>query len=286
MEIISRNHIRNLLKKRRLNTHKGTYGKVLIIAGSKGMVGAAALASRAALRAGAGLVSVSIEEEFFPIIQASVPESTCINREFMDDVLNGFDSVVVGPGMGRESYAAHVLSDVLSTYEGSLVVDADALNIVAHNHIDLRKTKGRLIITPHVGEASILTGINSHEINSDREKVVSYLSEITGATSILKGYGTLVCPPRRDKQQAFEVYENPTGNPGMATGGSGDILSGMIGGFAAQGMSQVDAALVGVYIHGYAGDLAGEDKGEYGLIASDIVENIAYAIKKTYNSSN
>lgn len=159
-------------------------------------------------------------------------------------------------------------------------MDADALNIAAENDVDLKKTKGRLIITPHPGEAARLMGTNKHEVNANREKAVSFLAGHTGAVSVLKGYETLICLPGTGKDKDYKVFMNPTGNPGMATGGSGDVLSGIIGSFTAQRMTPENAALAGVYIHGLAGDLAAEDKGEYGITAGDIAEYTAYAIKK------
>ena len=285
IETISGKYIKNLLKKRLAESHKGTYGKVLIIAGSEGMAGAAVLSARGALRAGAGLVKVSIDKKLFPIVQAGIIEATCMERKLSANVLNEFNSVVLGPGLGNTSEGAYAVAKVMEHYEGNLVMDADTLNIVSDNDIDLMKIKGNAIITPHPGEAAKLIKTNTQEINANREKAVTFLAGISGAVSVLKGHDTLVCIPQKSKDQQIEIYVNPTGNPGMATGGSGDVLSGIIGSFLGQGMSPKDAALAGVYVHGRAGDLASSQLGEYGIIAGDIAHYTARAIKDIQESS-
>lgn len=278
VESISKKYIKNLLKNRPKDAHKGIFGKVLIVAGSHGMTGAAVLAARAALRAGAGLVRVCIDKELFPIIQIGVPEATCVPRNMGQSVLEEYDAIVIGPGIGTENEGKFTVAKLMENYGGNVVMDADALNVVAENNVDLRKAKANLIITPHAGEASRLINASAEDVNKNREKVVSYLSDITDSVTILKGHNTLVSLPREEDSAVNKIYENSTGNPGMATGGSGDVLSGIIGGLLAQGMNREDAAISGVYIHGLAGDLARSEFGEYGLIAGDIVKYVAYAI--------
>lgn len=279
MESISKKYIKNLLHKRSSHTHKGTYGKVLIIAGSKGMVGASVLAAKGALRAGAGLVRVSIDEKFFSIVQSSVTEATCVPRNMNANVLKEYDAVVIGPGIGTSEEGTFAVAKLMANYEGNMVIDADALNIISHNKVELRTFAGKKIITPHPGEAGRMIGIPVSEVNANREKAVSFLADSTGSVAVLKGHDTLISLPRKNDKEPIHIFKSSTGNPGMASGGSGDVLSGVIGAFLAQGMSLKDAAMAGVYIHGLAGDLAKDEFGEYGLIAGDIAKYVAYAIK-------
>lgn len=278
MEYITKNQIKNLLPPRHPDTHKGTYGKVLIIAGSEGTVGAAVLAASGALRSGAGLVRVSIDKKLFTIVQGGVCEATCVPRNMSVKALEEYDSIVIGPGLGTGSEGAFALAGLMENYSGNAVIDADALNIAAENNIDFKKTKASLIITPHPGEAGRLASVKTEEINLNRKTSVAFLVKTTGAVTVLKGNATLVGVPGKDRDSSPEVFVNPTGNPGMATGGSGDVLSGVIGSFLAQGMSRENAAIAGVYVHGLAGDLASEKFGEYGTIAGDIADYVALAI--------
>jgi NAD(P)H-hydrate epimerase len=256
---------------RRADSHKGSYGKVLVIAGSEGMAGAAALCAGAALRSGAGLVKVALPRELFSIIQVCVPEAVCVNRdEITPETLAEYDAVAIGPGLGTDENATEIVEMVIKNYRGALVMDADALNILAAGAIagaDL----SRCVITPHPGEAGRLLGISTKEVQRDREFAARALHEKYGAVTLLKGHGTLVAT-------ADKLFVNPTGNAGMATVGSGDVLTGLIVSLLGQGFSAENAALAGAYIHGLAGDIAAEEKGLYGLIASDIREAIPYAI--------
>lgn len=280
MEHTSGKYVKNLLKRRPKDAHKGVFGKVLIVAGSEGMAGAAILSAKAALRAGAGLVRVSIDSKLFPIIQTGVPEATCIKRDLSQDVLREYDAVVVGPGIGTESEGTFAVAKVMQNYSGKVVFDADALNVVAKNIVDLNKTNAKIVITPHLGEAARLMDKATSDIERSREKAATYLAMSTNTVTVLKGHDSLIALPKVNKQTGIaDFYVNTTGNPGMATGGSGDVLSGVIGAFMGQGMSPEDAAVAGVYIHGLAGDMATKKYGEYGLIAGDIAEYIGYAIK-------
>jgi NAD(P)H-hydrate epimerase len=278
METITQKYVKQLLKKRARNTHKGNYGRVLIIAGSPGMAGAAALSATAALRSGAGLVSVSIDERLFPIVQTCVPCATCAERMKSLDTLERWDAAVIGPGIGTDADAEKTVSYVLDAYAGPLILDADALNIVSAWGSDARFSKPNIILTPHSGEAARLLGVKTSDVDADRKGTVAALTERFGGVAVLKGNETLVASPGED------VYVNPTGNPGMATGGSGDVLSGVIASFAGQGFSILDAALAGVYIHGLAGDIGAEEIGEYGLIASDIANALPRAIQSVCQS--
>lgn len=270
--------VNTLIKKRHRDLHKGDCGRVLVIAGKVGMAGAAILSARGALRSGAGLVHISAPEELFPILQVGTPEATCISRTLPPDQLETYQAIVIGPGLGDEDSNDRLIRMVLESSCKAVIMDADALNLLARRE-DLKLlavgAKGRLVITPHPGEAARLLGYTNARIQQDRPLAVQRLALELGAVTVLKGAGTLVASPDDD------TYINTTGNPGMATGGSGDVLSGIIGALAGQGLSCHQAAVAGVYIHGLAGDLASETFGEHGLIASDLATMTALAIHKT-----
>ena len=287
--MITEEIVKNRIERRKREIHKGDCGRVLIVSGSEGMMGAAILACRGALRSGAGLVQLMIPKELFPIAQAAVPEATCLSRTFPAD-LQRYDAVALGPGLGTGEQSVEGVKYILRSYEGPLVLDADGLNIVASCRLfeDLRKRKGKTVITPHMGEAERLLkqGFGENDTFSyrssryeDRLCIALALREITGAVVVLKGASTIVATSEG------KTYINTTGNPGMATGGSGDVLTGLIAGLWAQksGESRLngeEAAVCGVFLHGLAGDLAAEFLGEYGLIAGDIADSIPFAIKK------
>jgi hydroxyethylthiazole kinase-like uncharacterized protein yjeF len=277
LRLIDEAFVNTFIKKRDKELHKGDCGKVLIIAGSKGMAGAAVLSARGALRSGAGLVRVSVPEQLFPILQVGVPEATCVSRSLPPEQLEEYQAIVIGPGLGDELSNVSLIDTVLKSNCPAIVLDADGLNLLAQNDElkeAAKRAAGRLIITPHPGEAARLLGCSTKEINADRAGSACRLVEQTGAVSVLKGAGTLVATPNR------QTYINTTGNPGMATGGSGDVLSGIIGALAGQGCSCFEAAACGVYIHGSAGDIAAKALGEYGVIASDIAAMTGLAIQK------
>lgn len=284
--LISEEMVNTFIRKRDEELHKGDCGKVLIIAGSKGMAGAAVLSARGALRAGAGLVRISAPEEIWDILQISVPEATCISRQLSRSVLNEHQAIVLGPGLGDDESNVGLIRKVLLNYSGPLLLDADGLNHIARNEELSRFVhelpgiggfgKGlRLIITPHPGEAGRLLGCTVNQINTDRESAVCRLAKNMKAVAVLKGSRTLVAI------DGGATYINTTGNPGMATGGSGDVLSGIIGALAGQGLSCEQAAVCGVYLHGKAGDLAAEMLGEYGMTSADLATMTALAFKNT-----
>ena len=281
------------VKKRQYDAHKGMFGRLLIIAGSKGMAGAAILCARAALRSGVGLVTLSVPDELFFIVQTSVPEATCIGRRtggalgdrrnaatasLTPDRLSTFDTIAIGPGLGVSPKTQATLSYVMENYGGKLVLDADALNIIAGTNVTLDPDT---IITPHVGEAARLIDTTPEVINAQRESAAAFLAQKFGCTAVLKGAGTIVAA----MDPAPKLYINTTGNPGMATGGSGDVLTGVVASFMAQGMNPQTAACAAVYVHGYAGDLAAGNYGEDGLIAGDLPMAIALTIKELCETS-
>ncbi len=387
--IITEKTVQNIIGRRKKEIHKGDCGRIMIAAGSLGMAGAAILAARSALRAGSGLVRTAIPLSLFPIVQVGVPEATCVERRLPIQNLADFDAICVGPGLGEEKESIDFVKELLISYEKTLVVDADGLNIIARNNFfELLRRRGELypartILTPHMGEARRLLAavgtplatrpgdaslaptalsasqqvetlrdrsasqqpetptdlsasqqsetptdlsvsqqsdvptalsesqqpdalsadafdFSSTASAEDREKIADALVQKTGAIIVLKGAGTLVAAPGR------QTYTNTTGNPGMATAGSGDVLSGIITSLAGQRrqtgkdfapdcepklrtqqnnlaparIDAFEAAIAGVYIHGLAGDLAAAELGEYGVTAGDIALYTAYAIKK------
>jgi len=279
--IITAETVKTIIEKRKREIHKGDCGRILITAGSLGMAGAAVLAARGALRAGSGLVQVAVPTELFPIVQVGVPEATCLERDFSNIDFDRYDAAAIGPGLGESDESVKAVRHMVENFDGTLVLDADALNIISHNNFfgALRnRAKGTTIITPHLGEASRLLGKNLK--GACREEIVKELYEKTGAVSVLKGHATLVAVSEE------KTYTNTTGNPGMATAGSGDVLTGIITSLAGQkrGSGELftaeEAALCGVFIHGLAGDLAAETTGEYGLVAGDLAYYTALALKK------
>jgi NAD(P)H-hydrate epimerase len=277
MEAITEKYVQQYIKPRKPETHKGDYGRVLIIAGSLGMGGAAIMCGKAALRSGAGLVTLSVPRELFTAIHSALPEAICIDRNAILD-LNQYNAIAIGPGLGTSEDAVDLLSEIIPAYNGKLILDADALNIIAANNLQITDSPADIIITPHPGEAARLLNSETAKINENREASAKELSTRYNAIAVLKGYGTIVANAKPDCRASLAMTAiNSTGNPGMATGGSGDVLTGIITALAAQGLSTYEAATSGVYLHGIAGDIAAEKLGEYSLIAGDIIEALPQA---------
>ena len=273
-------YISGIIRKRDPEAHKGNFGKVLIFAGSPGMAGAAVLNGRAALKGGAGLVQFLLPDPDSPLLnifQTCVPEATCVFLSSLHG-LSGYSAVSAGSGLGKSPENLKILTRIIESYTGVLVLDADALNLISENdHLaDLvRSSESKIIITPHAGEARRLLGPD-FIINKDtRAEAAALLAAKYNVLAVLKGAGTLVC-------DGDKIYKNTTGNPGMATAGSGDALAGLTASLAGQGLSPLDAARTAVFIHGKAGDLAAAELGEMGLISSDIVNCIPCALKLYY----
>jgi NAD(P)H-hydrate epimerase len=252
------------LPKRKLDTHKGDYGKVFILAGSEGMLGAAVLCSRGALRVGAGLVYLSVPRNLRDVANLATPEVIISN----EDPAYSADAIAIGPGLGVRSRSARDLLYRLNLKKVKvpIVLDADGLNAFP-GKLDLN-----LILTPHPGEMGRLLDLSTSEVQKKREKVALKAAQLFNCIVVLKGQHTVIA------DKSGKVSVNKTGNPGMASAGMGDVLTGMIAGLAGQGIGSYDAAVWGVYLHGLAGDLAAKQKGEYGLIASDVVDKIPEAI--------
>ncbi len=276
------------LKPRAVDAHKGDFGKVCIIAGSTGMSGAAVLAGRAALRAGAGLVRVATPKSVLPIVASIEPSFTTIalpednlgriSAKAINpilEVLSENDVVAFGPGVGISGALRSVLEALLEQDQLRLIIDADGLNNLAGIKDWPTKLKARLVLTPHPGEMKRLwSGLFREPLPSDRQQQAVQLAQQTKTVVALKGAGTVVTDGQK-------VYINKTGNPGMATAGSGDVLTGVITALAGQGLSDFDAAVLGVYIHGLAGDIAAENLGQVSLMTTDIIDVLPEAFMRS-----
>ncbi len=275
------------LKPRKHDAHKGDFGKVCIIAGSVGMSGAAALAGRAALRCGAGLVRIATPKSVLPIVASIEPSFTTIAlpENYMGqisakavniilDAVNDNDVLAFGPGVGVSGGLQSVLQSLLEQDGLRLIIDADGLNNLAKMKDWPVKLKAGLILTPHPGEMRRLwSGVFREEPPSDRQEQATQLARQTKTVVALKGAGTVVT-------DGGKVYVNQTGNPGMATAGSGDVLTGAIVALAGQGLNNFDAAVLGVYLHGLAGDIAAEKVGQVSLMTTDIIDSLPDAFLK------
>jgi NAD(P)H-hydrate epimerase len=266
--------IKAILHERSKFSHKGNFGHALLIAGSYGKMGAAVLSARAAMRSGLGLLTVHIPKSCYEIIQTSVPEAMASvdpSDEWFTSspVTKNFDSIGVGPGIGQEKQTAKALKDLLENFSKPIVLDADALNILgANKELQELIPKGS-ILTPHPKEFERLVG--SWDNDFERLQKQIDFSRKTNTIVLLKGANTSISTPEG------KVYFNNTGNPGMATGGSGDVLTGLVTGLLAQGYTPEESAILGAWIHGLAGDRAAINKGQETLIASDIIDHLPEA---------
>ncbi len=270
---------RGWLPERRADSHKGTYGHLLVVAGSRGKSGAAALAGLASLRSGVGLCTVATPDDALDEVLAHAPELMGValddekplgpmHLEALLEVAEGKDALVLGPGIARGKKTHQLIAELLERFPGPVVLDADALNALAGRLEVLRSAQGPLVLTPHPGEMARLSGLSVAEIQADRVTVARDFARAHRVVLVLKGARTVVALPDG------RARVNPTGNPGMATGGAGDVLSGVCGALLAQGLAPADAASVAVYAHGLAGDLEQEWRGELGLIASDLISGL------------
>ena len=277
----------SLLPRRARATHKGDFGHVLVIGGSHGLNGAPALAAMGALRAGAGLVSAAVPADSLPVLAVLAPAAMTHRIDTAQGAMTlatltagirppcEFGVVLAGPGMSSHAETARIVDDLLRGAAPRLVLDADALNVLVGRVDQLQRASPApsVIITPHPGEAARLLGITAAEVQAGRAEAARKLAARSGAVVVLKGAGTLVCTPDG------ATHLNLTGNPGMATGGSGDVLAGLIAGLWAQGLAPLDAARLAVYLHGTAGDLASWQVGEASLVAEDLGRYVGPAFR-------
>jgi NAD(P)H-hydrate epimerase len=275
------------LPRRARDGHKGTYGKVLVIAGSRGMSGAAVLCGRAALRSGAGVVQVATPADVQPVVAGAYPAYTTFPiRQHTDgtfgdgtveevlELIRGADAVAIGPGLGRAdatvAFVRRLLSDAGET---PVVLDADGLFAVSPFGTEFAAPAGKRVLTPHPGEFARLTGHPAPKTDAEREVQATAFATKAGGVLLLKGAATLVTDGAR-------LYRNGTGNPGMATGGSGDVLTGVIAALIGQGLSVFDAAVLGSWVHGRAGDLGAAALGQTALTATDLLDYLPAAFKE------
>lgn len=264
MQSLDGSSLQHHLQPRAKQSHKGDYGHSLLVGGNHGYVGAIMLAGIAALKVGSGLVSIATQTEYAPLIPLRYPELMVhgiANRADLTPLLLKATVIGVGPGLGQNTWGKKCLLHCLET-DLPLIVDADGLNLLADEDIK----RSNWILTPHPGEAACLLSVAVEHVQQNRAAAIRELHEKYGGVIVLKGHHSLI-------YDGETLYECPTGNPGMASGGMGDLLTGTITGLVAQGLSLSIAAQIGVYIHGQAGDLAAE-KGERGLIATDLLPHL------------
>lgn len=279
--LIERWQIIDLFPPRYENSHKGDYGHLFVIAGSTGFTGAATMTCEASARVGAGLVTLGIPKSLNPILEnkllevMTLPLAETENGSLAHEAFGAIEkacerktAIAIGPGLGLEPSTQKLVRDVIEKIELPVVVDADGLNALASNVEILLKRKSATILTPHPGEMARLIGSDTQKVKSDRIKVAKEFAKRYGCYVVLKGARSIVAAPEGN------IYINPTGNPGMATGGVGDLLTGMIGGFLAEGMNPLESSIAGVYIHGACGDEAALKYGERGMLARDILNEI------------
>lgn len=281
------------LPARDADANKGDCGRVLVIGGSRGMSGAPTLSAKAAYRSGAGLVKLAIPNSIWDVVAGRLDEATTIGLpetrrgtvarravEQLGGPEDWSDVVVLGPGMSQEAETADFIRRYVSAAKVPVVLDADGLNAFQNGKLSLLKKHigdSARVLTPHPGEMARLLGGTALDIQADRESAVLEAAKESGAVVVLKGAGTLVCDGDR-------LYKNKTGNPGMATGGTGDVLSGVIGALIGQNLNAFDAACLGVYLHGLAGDIAAEKNGVWSLIANDLIDALPQAFLRHANN--
>ncbi len=271
----------SLLRARRPDAHKGEAGHTLIFAGSVGKTGAGAMAGESALRTGAGLVTLAVPSSLNPILEEKltevmtepVPETSeqtfgKVSVERAKKLMEDKEVIAIGPGIGQNKDVDEFFREILLSAKVPVVIDADGLNSLARQMELLEKTQAPLILTPHPGEMSRLTGLSTKEIQSERLKIAREYAQKWGVILVLKGARTVIASPEG------EAFLNLSGNPGMASAGMGDVLTGIIAGLVSQGYSPLEASVLGVYIHGKAGDLAYQELGGVGIIAGDLISRI------------
>lgn len=287
--ILSKEFVSENLPKRLSHQNKGDFGHVLVIGGSEGMCGSVCMTANAALRSGAGLVTVAVPDAISSIISVKLTESMVLSlpsekgmlslksvnaiRNFLPKV----NTVVVGMGARICDGLCAVLEMLLTEFCGTLVIDADGLNVLSlNNYLFEIDRKCEVILTPHPGEMSRLMSVSVPEIQNNRENVAQNFAKKHNSVVVLKGENTVIT-------DCNNVLVNPTGNPGMATGGSGDVLAGIIGALSAQGLNSVTGAACGCFLHGLSGDIAVKDKTEYSLVAADLIEYLPKAFLSAFN---
>ena len=279
MNILNHEQILNILPGRAVDGHKGDFGKVLLLCGSRGYTGAAYLAAMGALRSGSGLVFLGVPESIYAIEAVKLNEAIVFPLPDVDGKLSAaaipeilerlpkLDAVLIGPGLGQSEGVFTAVKTVLEKAGCPVVLDADGINVMAAHKDILRGRTNPTILTPHAGEFARLGGRAE-----DRQTAAEDMARELGCIMLLKGHNTVIT-------DGSETYINPTGNPGMAVGGSGDVLSGIIVSLLGQGIAPLEAAAIGAWLHGAAGDLCAKDIGQYGMLPSDMVNVLPRLLK-------
>jgi NAD(P)H-hydrate epimerase len=281
---------KHILKKRNPDSNKGDYGHVLVLAGSPGFTGAVYLCGQAAILSGSGLVTAGIPKslncilalKFIEVMTKPLPETKkqSLSPSALDKILSfskKADVLAIGPGLSQEPETQKLIQKLILTIDKPIVLDADGINAISKDVKILNKRKSDIVITPHLGEMARLIKKDKDFIQKNRIKVTKNFARDFKIVVVLKGYRTIVANPDGD------CYINDTGNPGMATAGSGDVLAGIIASLIGQGIGIFNSAKLGVFIHGLSGDLAKKEKGELSLIASDLLKYLPFSFKLLYN---
>jgi ADP-dependent NAD(P)H-hydrate dehydratase / NAD(P)H-hydrate epimerase len=307
VELLEKDDISAMIPRRNAYSHKGDYGHVLMVAGSRGKTGAALMAARACLRAGAGLVTIGVPESLAPVFQSRVTEEMVLGlpdrgdgtlsakaaATILDFLTNRADILAIGPGIGVSADCRRLMETLIKSSRSPMVIDADGVNVIQRKRGVLLQAKTGIILTPHPGEMARLlqgkghdvrgmgqgagskeqkgTAISIQDIEKDRISIAIHFAKETGTHLVLKGVPTIV------GTEDGRAYINRTGNPGMATAGTGDVLTGMIAGLLGRTRDQLAACLAGVYLHGLSGDIAASEKGHEALVATDIIDAIPSA---------
>lgn len=279
-KVLSHGDILEKMPERAVSSHKGNYGRILLLCGSRGYTGAAALSAMGALRAGAGLVYLGVPECIYAIEAMKLSEPIVIplpgrngvlsrkSVRKIDQLLPQMDAVLIGPGLGCTTDTLSVTKHILSVFSGPVVLDADGINLISSHKNVLRDRTSPTILTPHEGEFSRLGG----DQNLPRQEGTEYLARDLGAIIVRKGHNTVIT-------DGEFTYINPTGNPGMAVGGSGDVLAGMVVSLIGQKIKPLDAAACATWLHGAAGDICAKEIGQYGMLPSDLLQVLPRLMK-------
>ncbi len=285
MERTDKNFVLRAVGDRPDDAHKGTMGTLLSVCGSYGMAGAAVLSSLAALRSGVGLLKCALPRSVYPIAACRVPESVYLplrencdgktaadNADFL--LVQDADALLMGCGLSVCDDTRALVRRLLLSFERPMLLDADALNCIADDPSVLRQAKAPVVITPHPAEMGRLLGVTAKEVNADRAKTAREFAARYNVITVLKGAGTVIAAP------SGRALLNTTGNSGMATGGSGDVLAGICAALLAQGKAPFNCAAAAVYLHGLAGDLAAKRLGKISMLPSDIIDELPNAFRE------
>lgn len=287
VSLITKDFVRSLIPLKPLYSHKGTYGHVLVIAGSVGKTGAALMCAKSTLRTGSGLVTMAVPSSLKEVFQSRILEEMilplpCNTQTLSKDAIKKIDEFInekadvlaFGPGVGVNNDTEEILKFLLTHCHVPIVIDADGITLLSYIKDLLKNAKAKTVITPHPGELSRLIGVPVREIENNRIDIAQNVAKELNTIVVLKGVPTIISEPEGT------TFINTTGNPGMATGGTGDVLTGIIASLIGQNLSPFYSSVLGVYIHGLSGDLAAKYRGNHGLIAGDLIDNLPQAIKE------